>query len=201
MPAIDFPSGLTPETQTFGIKYNTQISTSAISGVSQVIEMPGARWRGSISFRDLLPADAATLQKFMLELRGSAGLFHYRDLSRTRTQATVSGILTVEAGSTNRLVKTTPSNGGFTAGDYIQIGAKGDSPEYKMVISVSGAPASQQTLTIEPALRRTDYIGKSLVHINPVGEFRLINEAQLLWSIRTKAKLADINLEFLEFFS
>lgn len=200
MPALDFPAGLIPDSQTFGIRYNTQVAVSQISGATQVVEMPGARWRGSISFRDLVPTDAADLQAFMLELRGSAGLFHYGDLSRTDPQTAVTGTLEVETGSTNRLVYTTPSTGGFTAGDYIQIGATGDSPELKMIISVSGSPGSQQSLTIEPALRRTDYLGKTIVYSNPVGEFRLINEDQLIWSVRSKAKLSDINLEFLEFF-
>lgn len=199
MAAINFPS-LIPESTTFGIRYNTQISTSALSGVSQVVEMPGARWRGNITFRDLVPSDAADLQAFMLELRGSAGLFHYGDPSRTSPQTQITGTLEVETGSTSRLIYTTPSTGGFSVGDYIQIGATGDSPEYKMVISVSGPPASQQALTIEPAMRRTDYLGKTIVYSNPVGEFRLINEDQLMWAVRSKAYLTDINLEFLEFF-
>lgn len=195
-----FPS-LVPEAQTFGIKYNTQISTSALSGVSQVVEMPGARWRGSITFRDLTPSDAAILQTFLLKLRGSAGLFFYADQSRTSPQTAITGSLTVESGSTNRLVYTTPSTGGFTAGDYIQIGADGDSPELKMITNVSGPPASQQALTVEPAIRRTDYLGKTITYTNPKGEFRFINENQLIWSIRSKALLTDINLEYLEFFT
>ena len=200
MATLDFPS-ITPDIASFGIKYNTQISVSSISGVTQVVEMPGARFRGNISFRDLNTTEAAQLQSFLLQLRGSAGLFHYGDPSRTSTQTAVTGSLTVEGGSTNRLVYTTPSSGGFTAGDYIQIGNTGDSPEYKMIISVSGAPATQQALTIEPALRRTDYSGKPIIYTNPVGEFRIINEDQLIWSIRSKALLTDINLEFLEFFT
>ena len=199
MSAINFPS-LTPESQTFGIKYNTQISTSTISGVSQVVEMPGARWRGSISFSELVPTDAALLQQFALELRGSAGLFLYGDLSRTDPQSTITGSLTVESPSTNRLVYTTPSSGIFTAGDYIQIGADNDNPELKMIIDVSGSAGSQQALTIEPALRRTDYIGLSITYSNPKTQFRLINEDQLIWSIRTKALLTDLTLDFLEFF-
>ena len=134
MAILTYPNTIIPDTLDFGIKYNTQVSTSNISGVTQRVELPGARWVGSMSFRDLTPEDAATLKTFLLELRGSSGSFFYGDLSHTSPFDTaVSGSPTVETGSTNRIIKTSLISGNFSPGDYIQIGTD-DSRELKYVV-------------------------------------------------------------------
>ena len=56
MAVLTFPS-IDPDFQDFGIDYNTQISPSPLSGIMQRVELPGARWRGSLSFRDMTPTD------------------------------------------------------------------------------------------------------------------------------------------------
>ena len=199
MAAISFPN-ITPEVQDFGIRYNTQVSSSNISGVTQRVELPGARWVGSLSFRDLTVAEAAALKTFMLELRGSAGTFLFGDLSHTSPFTTVTGSPTIEATSTRRVIRTTVGSGSFSPGDYIQIGTD-DSRELKMVISSTLVSGNQYDLTIEPMIRRQTYIGQSIVYTNPKGVFFLAESDQAKWSTRSKAQLQDINLDFIEVFS
>jgi hypothetical protein len=200
--AVTFPS-VTPTSATFGIKYNTFISNAALNGMVRTIEMPGARWVGSVSFSDLNSTDLAKLRAFVTELRGSSGRFNYGDPGLTGPQdPNLAGTLTIETGSDNRIIKTTPdTGGGFTAGDYIQIGDLGDSPELKTIVSVSGAIGTQQSLIVEPMIRRTDYLGQTITYNNPKTEFGLLNEDQLRWNIRTKVYLSDVTLDFVEFFT
>lgn len=198
MAILTFPA-ITPETQDFGIKYNTQISTSSLNGVNQRVELPGARWGGSMSFRDLTVSEAATLKTFMLELRGSAGAFFFGDLSHTSPFNTVTGSPTVESPSTRSVIRTTVSSGSFSPGDYIQIGTD-DSRELKMVISSASVGGNTYDLTIEPTIRRGSYIGQSIIYTNPKGAFFLSESDQARWSTRSKAQLQDMSLEFVELF-
>ena len=80
-------------------------------------------------------------------------------------------------------------------GDYIQIGSGADQ-EYKMVISETGS--SPQQLTIEPLMRRTDYIGQSVIYTNPKSIFLLDSDDLARWSVRSKAKLSDLSISFVE---
>ena len=199
MAILTYPTSILPEVQDFGIKYNTQVSTSTINGVTQRVEMPGARWMGSMSFRDLTPQDAATLKTFLLELRGSSGEFFFGDLSHTSPFNTVTGSPTIAAASTARIIRVTLSSGSFSPGDYIQIGAD-DQRELKMVISSSLVGGSTYDLTIEPMIRRTDYVGLSVVYTNPKGVFFLTESDQARWSTRSKAHIQDMSIEFIELF-
>lgn len=202
MAVLTFPS-ITPDTIDFGIRYNTQVSTTTLSGIVQTVELPGARWLGSMTFRDLTPEDSAALKGFLMRLRGSSGRFYYGDQSHTSPFNTITGeLLTVEATSTEGALKVSPTNGGsggvFSIGDYIEVGssASDENRELKMVVAVTGT--TQQTLTIEPLMRRTDYIGLDVRYTNPTGKFLLTSDDQARWAVRSKAKLSDLALEFVE---
>ena len=194
MAILTFPT-ITPETFDFGIKYNTQVSTTTMSGITQTVELPGARWMGSMTFRDLSPADSAELKAFLLELRGSAGRFYLGDISHTSPFNTVTGSITVESTSTARSLDVTPSSGSFSVGDYIQVGS-GANQELKMVVAQSGS--NPQSIQIEPMMRRTDFVGQTVTYTNPKGIFFLMSDDMARWSVRSKAKLSDISISFVE---
>jgi hypothetical protein len=194
MAILTFPS-IIAERQDFGVRYNTQISPSKVSGFMQRVELPGARWRGTLGYSELTPVEAATLKGFLLELRGSSGSFFYGDAAHTSPFTPITGSPTIAGGSTPGLIDVSVTTGSFTVGDYIQIGTD-DQRELKMVISVAG-----DDIGIEPLIRRTDYIGKPVVYTNPKGVFLLTSDEQALWSTRGKALLSDINIEFVEDFA
>ena len=201
MAILTFPTIL-PETQDFGIKYNTQVSSSQVSGVTQTVEMPGARWVGSTNYRDMTLAESADLKAFMMELRGSAGRFYYGDITHTSPFNTVTGSPTVESSSTRRIIRVTlgASSPQFSRGDYIQIGT-GTNRELKMVMSSASAGGDAYDLTIEPMIRMQTYVGESVVYTNPTGVFLLTTSEQARWATRGKALLSDMSLEFIEVFS
>lgn len=200
MAILSFPS-ITPESQDFGITYNTQISTTPLSGIAQTVEMPGARWRGSMGFSSMTSAESAGLKAFLLELRGSAGRFFYGDVSKTATLLAVTGSPTIDSPSTNRIIRTTLGAGSpaFSVGDYVQLGTD-DQRELKMIISSTLVSGDTFDIIVEPMIRRTDYLGLSIVYVNPKGVFLLSSDTQALWSVRSKALLSDINLDFIEMF-
>ena len=199
--AIVFPT-ITPEIQDFGIAYNTQVSSSPISGVTQTVEMPGARWLGNISFRDMTPTESAALKVFLLQLRGSAGRFYYGDVSHTDPFNAVTGspTVTVIPNRRDQIQVTLGSNIEFSPGDYIQIGTD-DQRELKMVLVSALDSGTTYTLTIEPLIRRNVYAGESVIYSSPTGVFLLSSSDQAKWSIRSKALLSDMSLDFVEVFS
>jgi len=201
MAVLAFPT-ITPEMQDFGIRYNTQVSSSDISGVTQTVELPGARWSGNISFRDMTLQESADLKAFLLRLRGSAGRFYYGDVSHTSPFNVVTGSPTVESASTRRIVRVTlgSSSPTFSAGDYIQIGT-GEDRELKMIMSSALVSGDTYDLTIEPMIRMATYVGESVVYTNPTGVFLLTSSDQAKWATRSKALLSDISIDFLEVFT
>lgn len=198
MAILTFPN-IDPDILDFGIRFNTQISVSEISGIAKTIEIPGARWLGNLSFTTMTPNEIAPLKSFLLQLRGSAGRFYYSDQSHTTPFNAVTGSPTIEAGSTPRFIRVTLGAGSeeFSQGDYIQIGTD-TSRELKMVTGSTLVSGTTYDVTLEPLIRRTDYQGLSIVYNNPTGVFMLTSDDQALWSVREKIKLSDITIEFVE---
>lgn len=193
---IAFPTGIVPDTQEFGIRYNTQVSSTSLSGIVQTVELPGARWFGSMSFRDLTPTESATLKAWLLELRGSSGRFYFGDLEITEPQGSVSGSITVTSG-TARQIGISGISGSFSVGDRISIYNTAQTErEYKMIIEV----VNSTTYKIEPMLRMPIANADDVIYTNPTGVFMLDADDHAKWSVRSKAKLSDISFSFVEAF-
>jgi hypothetical protein len=199
MTILSFPN-ITPDTQDFGITYLTQVSSTSLTNIIQTIELPGARWHGQMTFRDLTSADSAALKAFLLQLRGASGRFYFGDLEFSGPQDTdLAGTVEIQTGSTARsLLIDGISAGTFTVGDRIQIGNETSTlREYKMVVDV----VSTNELIIEPMMRRDDYVGKEIFYTNPTGIFMLDADDYAKWSLRSKAKLSDLSFGFVEAFT
>jgi hypothetical protein len=198
MAVLTFPS-IVPEIQEFGIQYNTQVSVSPISGITQTVELPGARWKGRLSFTDMTPEESAELKAFLLQLRGSAGRFYYGDNSHTTPFNAVTGNPTVVSSDSRRLINVTldTSSPELSPGDYIQIGTDEDR-ELKMILNSALVSGDTYRLTVEPMIRRVTYVGESVVYTNPTSKFLLTSSDQAGWSIRGKGLLSDISIDFVE---
>lgn len=74
----------------FGLRSNTQSFTSPLSGQTQTIERPGARWMASYSLPPMKRAQARHWQAFLLGLRGGAGHFYAFDPDAVAAQGTIA---------------------------------------------------------------------------------------------------------------
>jgi len=160
MAVLTFPN-IVPGSISFGIKYNTQINISSLSGAVQTIEIPGARWVSNLSFSDMEPNETRVLAAFLTELRGASGRFYLYDFSHKNPRgsnlasgniiidvdATISSPIisgTTTAGSTSTTLVDSGGNfvnTGISAGDYIKNVTKS---ELKRILSFSS-----DTITIE----------------------------------------------------
>jgi hypothetical protein len=117
MAVLTFPS-IVPSSISFGIKYNTQINISSLSGAVQTIEVPGARWVCNMSFSDMEPEETRVLAAFLTELRGSSGRFLLYDFSHKNPRGSnlAAGTIAVEVDATiaTPITSGTADSGGST---------------------------------------------------------------------------------------
>lgn len=196
MAILTFPN-IVPDNLTFGIQYNTFVSNTMGGQIAKTVEIPGARWKGSMSFSDLTPSDSIELKTFLLKLRGSAGRFYFNDLSKTQPlSGDTTTPISIESPSTQRILNVSDSTN-LSIGDYIQLGSDENS-ELKMIVNIT----TGDNITVEPMIRApvSTLIGTDIVYSNPVGVFMLTSDEQAMWDIRGKSYLSTINLDFLEAF-
>jgi len=79
MTILSLPGSPAFASSQFGLVSNTQTFISPLSGQSQSIERPGARWRADYTLPPMKRAQAAVWQALLLQLRGGAGRFYGYD--------------------------------------------------------------------------------------------------------------------------
>jgi hypothetical protein len=204
--AVNWPSSLTPTTLEIGIKSNTQVSVSDLSGYVQTVELPGARWSMSISMPPLKREDSAALEAFIAKLRGQAVRAVMPVFSRSTPRGTWGGspVVNNNAGSpTLSQTGTTLETSGFTAfttvkaGDYFNIGSGG---ELHMVTDDATADsAGRATLSIQPAIRTAPAQSTALVFNSPVVPLMILTDPHPRWRI-TPGDINQFDLDFIEVF-
>jgi len=189
-----------PESINFGITHNVTVSVSPLSGSTQTLELPGARWKASLTYTDLTSQEAKLMKAWLVSLRGMAGRFYLYDYGETSTLNAVTGTPTIETGSTRRLITATTTGAAFVPGDYLEIRSSSvdESRELKMVIAASATGPGTRNYTIEPPIRRDTYVGLDIIYSECKGVFMLANNDQTYWSTRSKAYLNDITIDCIE---
>lgn len=208
MASIDWPSALVPAEIEFGIRFNTQVSVSDLSGYVQTLELPGARWSMSLRMAELDRAgEAALLESFIARLRGQAVRAVMPVFGRSSPRGTWAGAPAVnnEVGSPE-LVQTGTSLevSGFSAsatfkeGDYFNIGTDG---ELKMVTADGTANGSGlATISFQPAIRTSPAHGTLLVFNSPVVPLMILTDPHPRWRLRP-GDSHDFALDFIEVFA
>ena len=167
---LDYPDiGRLPNTLTFSLMYNTTVFQSPIGGSTQTLEVPGAYWKGTVTYNNLTVDEAAILNAFLVKCRGRSGRFWFGNLSYDGPRHTNSLVTTatLNAVSNNRItLRTTawPSNLGnqelaARQGDYVAVRYKYNNSDTTQslhmltqdlrILNVHTASA-----TVEPPLRR-----------------------------------------------
>lgn len=67
------------ESSRFGLTSNTQTFRSPLTGATQTLERPGARWTAEYKLPPMKRAEVAKWQTFLTQLRGGAGRFYAYD--------------------------------------------------------------------------------------------------------------------------
>lgn len=181
MAILPFPNipGLCPTTVRWALVANTQTFTSPLSGSSQSLELPGAKWKADLTFDGLPDDQARPLIAFLVSLRGSSGRFTLHNHGHPKPRGTIAGAPVINgAGQTGNTVLMSGWTGTLLAGDYIGLpiaGAGGATHELKMVVADATGPAAVQ---IESPIRVSPTAGAPVITASPTSVMRLIDDNQ-----------------------
>lgn len=191
---LDFPS-VSPSSETWSLAYNTQSFSSALSGITQTTELPGAQWKAMLTFTNLTPQKAAQLKAFLVQMRGRSGRCwlspNAERLSQGVGDPRVNG-----AGQTGTAINAD----GFDAntlvvatGDYIEIDG-----ELKMAIADTISDGSGNgVISFEPPLVRAPTDGNEVRVIAPRCRMRLVDDKQASFAL-SLPQIYNVTLMFEE---
>lgn len=156
---INIPSGIKIRTSRFGLLSNTRTFISPFNGVTQRLELAGARWMASYSLAPMNRTQFAEIQAFLLELRGRANTFYGYDPDAKTARGSAGstpGTPLVNGGSqtgTSLIIDGAPGGAAsyLLAGDYFSV-----NDELKMITQTIPTDTSgDATLIFEPPLRES----------------------------------------------
>jgi len=202
MTTIVYPTlSRAPQSVEIGLKSNSQILVSPLSGDTQTLELPGARWTLTFSYTDLVRADAAELEAFLAQLRGQANRARVPVWGRVLPRGSWLGTPLVKGGSQTG---ASLACDGFTAGatvkrgDMLNIGTAG---ELKRVVTDATADGSGNlTLAFEPPLRVSPADNAALVAFAPVVPLMIPSDPHLKTTIG-QGDRSDVALDLVELFA
>ena len=198
--AIPTLSRSAPPEFEFGLKSNTQVSTSDLSGEVQTRELPGARWTAAFTWRNRGRADADLLMAWLAQLRGQANRARVPVYDRPSPRGTWGGSPVTGTVTSTTSIPVTGFSAGATvkAGDLFNVGSNG-----QLVMVVADATASgggTATLTIEPPLRALPAVGVALISSNPVIPQMVLADPHVR-RITRAPNVADIQIDLVEVFT
>ena len=171
MPVLTFPD-ISPDKMRWGILANTQDHTSPLTASSQTIELPAPRWTCDLSYFRRPVEQAAPLQAFLSQLKGTAGRFNLWNFQRPSPRGTAAGTPRVNGASQ---VGQSLILDGFTAlttfkvGDFFAVNS-----EIKMVSAdVAANGSGQMTVTFSPPLRASPADNALITLVKPTAIFKL----------------------------
>lgn len=203
MSTIAFPSisRSAPASFELGLKSNTVIFVSPLSGDTQTLELPGARWTLSGTFQNLSVDDAAEMEAFLAQLRGQANRTQVPVWGRESPRGTWAGSPKVNGGSqTGASLVCDGFSAGATVkrGDMFNVGTAG---ELKRVTADGTADGTGNlTITFEPPLRNAPADNADLISSDPVVPLMIVQDPHLR-SVIGLAKLVDVALDLVEVFA
>lgn len=196
---ISLPAGIGIRAARFGLRTNTQIYVSPLSGDTQRAELPGARWFTTFTLSTKKRADIAKIQAFLVSLTGPAGSFYGYDPNATTPLGAGGGTPLVNGGSQTGVSLITDgwpnSTAILKAGDYFTVNG-----EYKMVTAdVSSDGSGNATISFAPALRNSPANNAPLTVTNPTCIMRLVDDEQAAWDIN-ESGFYDVSFNAIETF-
>jgi len=207
MPALTFPTltRTAPHRIEWGLQSNVQVSTSPLNGAVQTVELPGARWRCTMYYENLLAEDAAKLRSFLVQLRGQSGRFLCPCWAGLSPRGVGGGSPLVSgAAQTGTSLTVNGAGANKTAwlkdGDFISFGTI---PELHMVKADANTNGSGvATLSIEPPIRVSPNNGAQITIVRPVAHM-MLTESDIAWTSvpGSNGPLADVVISAVETFA
>lgn len=204
MPTFPTLSRQIPNELRWGLESNVMISISPLSGAVQTLELPGARWRATLTYRNMSGADLALLQAFLAECRGQAGRFNLPCYERIGPRGAGGGSPNISANGltgTGLNVQNVPPSltGWLLKGDYISFGSI---PELHILTADADTnPAGQALLQIEPPIRVPTTSGHNVEIYRPWTQCMLVNNAVEWTTFPGQRPTADIIIDAVEAWS
>lgn len=188
-----------PQAFEFGLRFNTMVHTSPLTGYVQTVGLTGARWTAQITFSGQSPANAATVEAFIVSLKGQQNRVALYNLARPSVNGTGGGTPLVNgADQTGTEIHTdgwTPEEVILKAGDMIGIGG-----ELKMVINdVTSNASGEAFIPFQPALRASP-LDDSVIDITAPTALFMLTENEIR-SRRTQALYEPLTIDLVEVFA
>ena len=201
MADIVWPSGLrAPASMQWGLRSNTLVYTSPLSGAVQTASSPGARWICSLQWNNLRRADADAILAVLLQLRGRANRLVLWDLAHPGFRGTATGTAQVDGASQtgNTLaIATSVTNRTNWCLPGDKFGVNG---ELKMVTAAANTNGSgDTTLTFEPPLRASPGDTQQVVIDSPTAKF-ILADNDVRWGTSRAGVISDLQIEMVEAF-
>lgn len=184
-----------------GLRSNTQVFTSDLSGQVQTIELPGTRWTLSFRYEAARRADgdASLLESFLAKLRGQANRARVPVFTRRTARGTWAGTPLVKgANQTGNTLLIDGLSVGATMkeGDYFNIGTNG---ELKILTADAVFAGPDIEITFEPPMRESPADNTALVVTDPVIPKMILTDTHPRWNPNA-ADLTSFAFDMLEVF-
>lgn len=200
MSTITWPSTdvFKPAKFEIGLRSNVLISTSPLSGVTQTVELPGARWVVSMTLDPVEWADQAVREALFSQIAGQANrvaLWHFvRSAPRGTMRGSPTLSATASAGATSLSITTT-AGATLLKGDMVKIGSQ----LLQVVADATANGSGAMTATVAPAVRTTVASGQAVSWDAPTSTF-ILTQSEVRVGYRPGIGEA-ISLEFVEVFA
>lgn len=153
------------------LRPNVLVSTSALTGAMQTVQVPGTRWLFRLTYGNASAAEQADREAFFAELEGQANrvaLFHAarpRPRGTRQTNTTLSSGASVGATSLSMSATTGQT---LLRGDMVGVGG-----QLFQVIADATAASSVLTIAVRPAVRTALSSGAAVTLVRPSANFML----------------------------
>lgn len=200
MTVLTIPSAPKPAEVRFGLQSNTQAFVSPLSGATQTLEMPGARWFGRWKLPPMDEAETGPWKSFLLKLRGQAGRFYGFDHIHVRRGAGGGTPLVKGAGATGT---TLPTDGWpfsttvLKEGDYFAFDTPDGKRELKMAVTDAVTNgAGEVSITFEPPIRTSPADNAAIILADP-SAIMMLRDPSIAWD-NESVRLYGIEFEAIE---
>lgn len=192
------PSGIT-----FGLVSNTMVHVAPLSGATQTVEIPGAKWAGQITYNQLEENDMRLLRGFLAQMRGRANRMMIWDFSNPIPNGVATGTPIVATAAIKGAVTLATSGWTISQTNIMKIGDyfATSTGELKIIVAdVNSSATGTALLTFEPPARAAIPLSSAITVNTPKVKCMLIDDRQDQIDVRPPI-LGSATLTFVEAFT